>query len=305
MSALYIGIPCIVCFFDSVSNNDKMCGNIKSKPRFYAWYWIYVPRIFNYAQFGGKEGRLAVCRKIAANNIERMNFMKYCTNCGKESTKRICPHCGVKQNSIHNFCGWCGQELNENAVICPNCQTKVYQGIMEKIIKVIGRILLVVSLIFIVMGDTEVKIQGIFLLAAALILMPFLSNIIGMAFGNKYKKTLLSSIRLIAAAVIVCAGFTVVSIPSEPPSIKSRVYDEAIDVFHQNVRLKNEQSFTVNSYSTITDENYNDSENLTRYIITIDYSAQNGFGGMGRDEYTVGLLYDKDTDSFSTLSAHE
>ena len=40
-----------------------MCGNIKSKPRFYAWYWIYVPRIFNYAQFGGKEGRLAVCRK--------------------------------------------------------------------------------------------------------------------------------------------------------------------------------------------------------------------------------------------------
>ena len=42
--------------------------------------------------------------------------MKYCTNCGKENSKRMCINCGAKQNSIHKFCGWCGIELNQNAL---------------------------------------------------------------------------------------------------------------------------------------------------------------------------------------------
>ena len=49
----------------------------------------------------------------------------FCTNCGKESSKKVCPHCGVKRKRINKYCEWCGTELDINAMICPECKEKV------------------------------------------------------------------------------------------------------------------------------------------------------------------------------------
>lgn len=60
----------------------------------------------------------------------------YCTNCGKISNSKICYHCGVKNHKIHNYCFWCGQELNKHATLCLSCKepTRIKMGIVPKVV---------------------------------------------------------------------------------------------------------------------------------------------------------------------------
>ena len=51
--------------------------------------------------------------------------MSFCTNCGAPCEEDICMSCGVRNNTIHKFCYWCGDALNENAAICLNCKKMV------------------------------------------------------------------------------------------------------------------------------------------------------------------------------------
>ena len=93
-------------------------------------------------------------------------------------------------------------------------------------------------------------------------------------------------------------------IPKESQTIEQRACAEAVEVFHKNVRLKNESSFQLNSYNVKTyDEVYQGNENFTRYFVTLNYSAQNSFGGNSTDTYEVVLLYNNEDDTFTTLSA--
>lgn len=48
----------------------------------------------------------------------------YCSNCGKESNKKVCASCGVKKGKSKQYCTWCGNELQENASVCTNCNEK-------------------------------------------------------------------------------------------------------------------------------------------------------------------------------------
>ena len=67
----------------------------------------------------------------------------YCSNCGKESNKKTCESCGVKQGKSNSFCKWCGSELQEKASMCTNC----YEKLKKNIFATIG--LLALDLIFI------------------------------------------------------------------------------------------------------------------------------------------------------------
>ena len=53
--------------------------------------------------------------------------------------------------------------------------------------------------------------------------------------------------------------------------------------------LKNPRSLQIHS-ADVTLAGIDDDYNQI-YIVTIDYSAQNGFGGMNRDTYTIKLVY--------------
>lgn len=59
--------------------------------------------------------------------------MVYCTNCGTETKSKICIHCGVKNNRVHNFCYWCGEKMNAHASICTQCKESVKAATSSKI----------------------------------------------------------------------------------------------------------------------------------------------------------------------------
>lgn len=114
--------------------------------------------------------------------------MKYCTNCGKDISGKICSHCGVKQNKTHLFCAWCGTAINANA---------------------------------------------------------------------------------------------------------------ALEVFHSEVALKNEASFVLNDSTVSIQKDCNGEEEACPVTVYLDYSAQNGFGGMVRDTYKVELIFNHVTGKYS------
>ena len=229
--------------------------------------------------------------------------MKYCPNCGKENTSRICPACGSKQTIKQpNYCGWCGNELSANATLCPNCKTKVKQGLLTKPLMFLGIFFLIQGILFLFTDDfvfTEDFQISIGYLGAGVLLLPFIGNMIFVKNNNSIARIALTVARVFAAFLLIgilCAS------PVEPPTVSERACTEAVEVFHQNVRLKNEQSFQVNEFD-IRKYPYDDGSEL--YRIVIFYSAQNGFGGMGSDSYTVDLMYYPDTDTFQVQDAHE
>lgn len=109
-----------------------------------------------------------------------------------------------------------------------------------------------------------------------------------------------------AVVVFLCIGMSTLSDPepsSSAVSYEPRVYDDvateyALEVFHDNVKLKNESSFVLND-SYVYSSTYNEDDNkYAKVTVSLDYSAQNGLGGMNRSSYTVYLIYSFQTDSY-------
>lgn len=230
--------------------------------------------------------------------------MKYCTNCGKENSKRMCINCGAKQNSIHKFCGWCGIELNQNAFVCPNCHERIKKGAFVKISNIIGIILACLLAYCTIAAQNEYRFYYLIPLAIIIFLLtPFAISLI----QNNSKKPIKLLLHIARIALIIILFFSsckLTEIPKESQTIEQRACAEAVEVFHKNVRLKNESSFQLNSYNVKTyDEVYQGNENFTRYLVTLNYSAQNSFGGNSTDTYEVVLLYNNEDDTFTTLSA--
>lgn len=65
--------------------------------------------------------------------------------------------------------------------------------------------------------------------------------------------------------------------------------EAATVVFHEQYTLKNMDSFVVNGSTVIS--GYEDENGMIPVTVTIDYSAQNGFGGTNRDEKRIKIQY--------------
>lgn len=221
--------------------------------------------------------------------------MKYCRNCGKETTAKICPHCGNNSRKAQNYCGWCGNEVDKNAVMCPNCHEKLREGFGAKIGKFVG-VLAAILLFILAVGFVQegAVVSAVLFTLTGILLLPFVkSTIKKITFGNKGKRKIFSIFRAVAIVVVLVGGF--VTLPEAEP-IKNEVYKEAateaaLEVFHDEVTLKNEQSFVLNDSIVTYETPYNDNENLALVTVILDYSAQNGFGGTNRDTYTVKLIF--------------
>lgn len=221
--------------------------------------------------------------------------MKYCTNCGKETTAKICPHCGNNAQKAKNFCGWCGHEVDQNAVMCPNCHERLKESFGAKIRKIVGIAAAVFFLVlaFAFLTQEAYAAAGLYLILAIL-LLPITKSLIRKAtFGSAAKRHILSIVRVIA--IVGCFCLSIAVLPESEP-IPNKVYkDEATDAallaFHNEVTLKNEESFVLNDSNVTYVDSYNGNDNLALVTVLLDYSAQNGFGGMNRDTYTVQLIF--------------
>lgn len=74
----------------------------------------------------------------------------------------------------------------------------------------------------------------------------------------------------------------------------------AEQVFHEVVKLKNEASYVLNASDVTYNKTMYEDKDSTYTIVTVvlDYSAQNGFGGLNRKNFTVQFTFDKATGQY-------
>lgn len=221
--------------------------------------------------------------------------MKYCRNCGKETKSKICPHCGANSKKANKFCSWCGAEVDPNAVICLNCHEKTKDGIITKFTNLISVVVAVIIIVIALAILSENAIlTGILFILSAVLLLPFVKKLIKkVTFGKKAIRTILSIVRIVLVVGLLVVGC--MNIPETEP-VPNKVYsnvatDKALEIFHSEVTLKNEASFVLNDSTVTYVDSYEGNDNLALVTVVLDYSAQNGFGGMNRDTYTVKMIF--------------
>ncbi len=220
--------------------------------------------------------------------------MKYCTNCGKECSGKICPSCGVKNNTSHKYCGWCGSDVHENAVICTKCNERIKQSGASKFF---GIVTLLFAVVLFALGIGS-ALDGAFVSTilywlGGILLLPFIGGIIRNAtFHQPGKRKAFQTVRIILIVVLFVGGLVTMAAP-DPFEIYTEDATAAAEVvFHEEVKLKNEASFVINeSKVTYFNDAYKNNEDLRLVTVVIDYSAQNSMGGMTRDSYTVKILF--------------
>ena len=242
--------------------------------------------------------------------------MKYCTSCGAMSGRKICKACGVKENKEHKYCGWCGAPLNENAAVCTNCGMKVKPNRLFNVIgTIVGIFLLLIaalsSLSILAIGSIEMRISAYFiyistLAFAGILCFPFADRQIKAAFlGKKFARQIAPLVRIVLVVVLVMVANKSATYAIVNPQYSVNPYiaeDKAVTVFHENVSLKNEDSFVINDYKVYSnDEPYKGYENLRYVKVVLDYSAQNGFGGNNRTKYTIEIYFDTEKDCYYRL----
>lgn len=232
--------------------------------------------------------------------------MKFCKNCGYETKKKICPGCGNKTKKGNNFCGWCGHELDGNAVVCPNCHEKLKDGFLIKVYKIVAAIIAIILIALGIVGiwisRKDQLVSSIFFILSGLFILPFTKNIIKNNTTNKStKRKLLKISRVMAVVVFLCIGMSTLS---ESTGNENKVYSDiatecALQVFHDKVKLKNESSFVLNDSEVYSSEYNKGEKKFAKVTVYLDYSAENGFGGMNRKDYTVYLIYNFQTGRYS------
>lgn len=230
--------------------------------------------------------------------------MTYCTNCGKENSKKICPHCGVKRNATHKFCEWCGSEISEKASICTNCGENIKSGFGSKVrgvLKVICAILIYDSVTGCIYRAEAPVIPLLCFAIAFIMLLPFVKRIIKMfTLKKKGLRFALTTVKVILVLALIITGNMCIRYKVTPEVAK----DRAVEFFHDEVKLKDESSFVLNDWDCfISEDPYQHDVNKQAVSVVLDYSARNGFGGMTRNAYTITMIHNKTNGTFLKVSS--
>ena len=130
----------------------------------------------------------------------------FCTNCGKESSKKVCPHCGVKRKRINKYCEWCGTELDINAMICPECKEKVKDA---KLFTILSNIILLLPVYFLVSSILFFPLPSVIVmfLVGTILISPFCTKMVRKITHEKqFLRPVLHAIQIILVLVIVGVG---------------------------------------------------------------------------------------------------
>ena len=223
--------------------------------------------------------------------------MAYCTNCGKESSKKICESCGVKRNATHKYCAFGGAELPEKAALCTNCKEPIKgEAIIWNIINILLSIPLMAVLLMAIGEGQPIFVIACLTLSFALCL-PFIKSVIrNTTIGKKGLRKVLKLVRNLTIVVFFVVGMNNLNVvETEITVYKDEATAAAEVVFHEEVNLKNESSYVLNGSDVQWQTTpYKDVEGSRWRLVwvTLDYSAQNGFGGTNRETYKVEMLFD-------------
>ena len=197
-------------------------------------------------------------------------------------------------------CRNCGKQVPLSAGVCSECGYNV-SSFLEKILRLINIIVMAVSLICAFVGILAGNIWGGIILASITILsIVFVFRNCQIAkikkiFGGAFLQRLVAVVIYCILPVIIFIGFGVWgtldnSVVSPKGAAESYVTRELKE------DLKNPDSLKVHSSKVISEFEYGE---YFYYNISIDYSAQNGFGGYNRDTYER-LVKVRKSDSYAT-----
>lgn len=167
-------------------------------------------------------------------------------------------------------------------------------------------------IIFTVAGFALTKITWKFALFGAIVLVlctPIIFNIIKKCTHNARKRKMVRTTLWFVIVLTFFISFFGMTMNfddggqtvTEHVITENEIIDVAVNCFHDEVKLRNEASFVLNDAQVFLKEEEEETGTQTFKII-IDYSAENGFGGMERETYTVFLRYDKETDQYYRIS---
>ena len=224
------------------------------------------------------------------------------------------------------YCEKCGTQLNDNALFCSNCGEKCSAAINitepptlvkkktfggEKFLRFIN-IVAIIFTMFIGVINLLVSniVGGIIMVLSTMLLIIFvfrkkqITKIKDKLVNFKACKLTIVVIYLLLPVVM----FTSVGIGNsfEDGNSSSSNPDTIAVSYAESVlkgRLKNPDSLQIHSSKIYVDFEYG---NYHYYSITIDYSAQNGFGGYNRDnDYDVLVKVSKATNKASEATTEE
>lgn len=224
----------------------------------------------------------------------------YCTNCGTQSSTKICNNCGVKRNSVYKYCAYCGTELTPNASICTNCKEPLRgEPIFWNILNIVFAILLF-SILSMAIDEGQPILVIIYLALSLLLCLPIIKSFIKkFTIGKQGLRKILKIVRNAAIILFFVVGMSnLVEKEVEFKVYKNEATDKAVEIFHSEVQLKNEASFLLNDSNVTYVDSYNGNDNLALVTVLLDYSAENGFGGTNRSTYTVQLVFNYESGTY-------
>lgn len=164
---------------------------------------------------------------------------RYCTNCGVESSKKICTSCGVKRNATHNFCAFCGAELPEKAAICTSCKESVKtESAFWNILNLICAIP-ISALLMMAVGESQPILVIFSFLLSLLLCLPFIKLFIRkLTIGKMGLRYVLKATRKIAVVALLCVGLANITAQREITVYADEATAVAEMVFHEEVNQK-------------------------------------------------------------------
>ena len=225
------------------------------------------------------------------------------------------------------FCKKCGSQLDDNALFCSNCGEKCdsnanafnekpaaefKQSVFETILRLMNIVVFVVAFL---LGVVQILMSNVI---GGIIILLFVALVIAFVFRktqiakikNKIPNEMIRKIIVITIyfllPLLMFASIGIAASLTEDSGVSSANHDAiAISYAESNLKnqLKNPESLQIHSSEVYVDFEWGD---YHYYTITIDYSAQNSFGGYNRNnDYDVILKINKNTNVASKVTTEE
>lgn len=112
------------------------------------------------------------CGTPGKESVELPKNVRFCTNCGKpiKEGTHLCLHCGVKNNTTHNYCYYCGNYLAGEVSVCGRCRERVRGHIFVRVLAILSLCIAPLWML-VVLLNTENIVYGLMVLLSIAIML--------------------------------------------------------------------------------------------------------------------------------------
>lgn len=208
-------------------------------------------------------------------------------------------------------CPECGKEISDQAKMCPQCGYAIIHSkdkSLNKIVSMIWTIIRYILAFGVIYYGIKSYVANIFssskfistlIIIAGILILPMVSVLLKKIVKSKKLYLSLMVIKYFIEFSLLIVAFILIMKVDNPAYIyEGEALKTAEEFFHENVHLKNEDSYVLNDY-TVEVYNWDKDKNWELVLVSLDYSAENGFGGNDRKTCVVSLLYHVATRKYS------